>query len=206
MSPPNHHEPFKSLGPLAWEDVDTENDDSLSQIFSKTFQDSEILINSIPAPPTSTIPSGNDTTPSPGRTRAKTDSAVRGIPIPQDISSSSQESAATVAKLRKDWKEVKVSPKDNPLGITIYKLASKDGKGAWFARRSVHSGLSFDKWRCALEREFAETLNRSDKNGSEPGTGNIRGIGAEKRVERKVVEGKGALESELSRFFSSPWA
>lgn len=66
--------------------------------------------------------------------------------------------------------------------------------------------MSFDKWRCALEREFAETLNRSDKNGSEPGTGNIRGIGAEKRVERKVVEGKGALESELSRFFSSPWA
>ena len=197
MSPPLHHEPFKSLGPLAWEDVD-QDADSLPDLLSAAFSDSQTLIDSIPVPATVTT---TTTTSSTGRARAKTESAVAGYIPPANLPSKIKTSdPAVTAQLTKEWKEVKVSPKDNPLGISIYKLGAKDGKGAWFARRSVHHGLSFDKWRLALEREFAETLNRSGKSGSEPGTGNIRGIGAEKRVERRVIDGVGALESEYSFF------
>ncbi|KAK4218070.1 reticulocyte-binding protein 2 a [Rhypophila decipiens] len=207
---PTHHEPFKSLGPLAWEDVDTGDDTSLPGLFSTTFHNAQILVDSIPAPQTCAVPSENSSAPTTrGRARAKTESAVgAGYIPPASIIASSQEPKKDVelaATLRKDWKEVKLNPKDNPLGIAIYKLGAKDGKGSWFARRSVHSGLSFEKWRTALEREFAETLNRSDRKGSEPGTGNIRGIGAEKRVERKVVDGAGSLEMfQVSARFPGP--
>lgn len=206
MSPPHHHEPFKSLGPLAWEDVERDAD-SLPDLLSAAFGDSQTLIDSIPVP--ATVTTTTTTTSSTGRARAKTDSAVAGyIPPSHPPSKFKSPDPAITAQLTKEWKEVKVSPKDNPLDIAIYKLGAKDGKGAWFARRSIHHGLSFDKWKLALEREFAETLNRSDKSRSEPGTGNIRGIGAEKRVERRVIEGLGALESEyffvviLSALFS----
>lgn len=79
------------------------------------------------------------------------------------------------------------------MGISVYKLAGKDGKGAWFARRSVHEGLGFEKWKKGLEREFPETM----KVQGGPGVGNIRGIGGERRVEHKVVDGVGKMEGEL---------
>jgi hypothetical protein len=87
---------------------------------------------------------------------------------------------------------VKLSPKDNPLGISVYKLGAKDGKGSWFARRSIHEGLGFEEWKRGLEREFPETM----KGQSGPGQGNIRGIGAEKRVEYRRVEGSGKMEGK----------
>lgn len=92
--------------------------------------------------------------------------------------------------LRREWKEVKVPAKDNPLGIAVYRLAARDGKGSWFARRSVHHGLTFDKWQLGLEREFAETLKAHGQQGG----GNVRGIGAERRVENRVVPGVGKME------------
>lgn len=76
--------------------------------------------------------------------------------------------------------------------MTVYKLAGKDGKGAWFARRSVHEGLGFEKWKKGLQREFPKTM---EVHGG-PGEGNIRGIGAERRVERRVVESVGTAEGE----------
>ena len=72
----------------------------------------------------------------------------------------------------------------------MYKLAGKDGRGAWFARRSVHEGMGFRKWKLGLQREFPETL---EVQGG-PGEGNIRGIGGERRVERMAVEGVGTVE------------
>jgi hypothetical protein len=74
--------------------------------------------------------------------------------------------------------------------MSVYKLAGKDGRGAWFARRSVHEGMGFMKWKLGLQREFPETL---EVQGG-PGEGNIRGIGGERRVERGVVEGVGCVE------------
>ncbi|KAK3313483.1 hypothetical protein B0H66DRAFT_566316 [Apodospora peruviana] len=193
-----HHEPFKSLGPLAWEDVDSTSDDALPDLLSSTFTDAQILIDSLPIP-SGTATAASVNTPTTGRARSKTESAAASHTVPLASPSGKHQTSdpATSAKIQKEWKECKVKPQDNPLGISVYKLSAKDGKGAWFARRSVHQGLSFDKWKMALEREFAETLARSDRQGSEPGTGNIRGIGAERRVERKVVEGKGAMEMFL---------
>jgi hypothetical protein len=92
--------------------------------------------------------------------------------------------------LQKEWKSVKLNAKENPLGMSVYKLAGKDGKGSWFARRSVHEGLGFKKWKTALQREFPETL----KVQGGPGEGNIRGIGGEERVEYQVEEGVGTME------------
>lgn len=76
--------------------------------------------------------------------------------------------------------------------MAVYKLSSKDGKGAWFARRSVHEGLGFSRWKKGLEKEFPETL----KVQGGPGEGNIRGIGGEKRVEDMKVDGVGKVEGE----------
>ena len=85
-----------------------------------------------------------------------------------------------------------MAAKDNPMGMAVYKLGGKDGRGAWFARRSVHEGMSFAKWKLGLQREFPESL--AVQGG--PGEGNIRGIGGERRVERKAVEGVGSMEGK----------
>ncbi|KAL6868017.1 hypothetical protein J3F83DRAFT_738920 [Trichoderma novae-zelandiae] len=96
-----------------------------------------------------------------------------------------------------------MNAKENPLNISVYKLAAKDGKGAWFARRSLHHGLSFDDWKTGLEMEFPETL----KVQGSPGSGNIRGIGADRHVESREVEGSGHLSVfQLSAQFPGPTA
>ena len=50
--------------------------------------------------------------------------------------------------------------------------------------------MGFRKWKLGLQREFPETLAVQ----GEPGEGNIRGIGGERRVERMAVEGVGTVE------------
>ena len=93
--------------------------------------------------------------------------------------------------LQKEWgKPMKLNAKDNPLGVTVYKCSAKDGRGSWFARRSVHEGLGFKKWKLGLQKEFPESM--AVQGG--PGVGNIRGIGADRRVERMTVEGTGTAE------------
>lgn len=75
--------------------------------------------------------------------------------------------------------------KENPLNIPIYKLSGKDGKGAWFARRSVHKGLPFSRWKSKMQVEMDETLRARQeelKQGRIPTT-SIRGIGGDRRLE-----------------------
>jgi hypothetical protein len=63
----------------------------------------------------------------------------------------------------------------------------------------------------ALRREMQATMHRVNETaGKEPGMGNIRGIGAERRVDGKVCEG-GTMDREFSSFlfpppFSCGWA
>lgn len=78
--------------------------------------------------------------------------------------------------------------------MSVYKLAGKDGKGAWFARRSVMEGLGFSKFKRGLEAEFPETM----KVQGGPGEGNIRGIGGETRVEYQDVEGVGKMAGKFN--------
>jgi hypothetical protein len=179
---PSHHDVLKALGPISWGQVPQ---DDLKQFLDDIFADSQTVVESIPSPQKQ-----SDSSPS-GRARSKTDSAVEGTDLKASLAlRPSQEAIAKAASLRKEWKEVKVNPRENPLDIAVYKLSAKDGKGAWFARRSTHEGLDFEKWKLGLEREFYESMAVQGA----PGSGNIRGIGAETRIEHRTVDNVGELD------------
>lgn len=183
---PAPHEPLKALGPINWDfghGNSAEEQSRIRRFLFKTFADAECIIDSIPIDSTSTSTS---TAPQTGRPRSATD------PNRQDLPSRTRQPSDCARELRKEWKEVKVNAKENPLGLSVYKLTAKDGKGSWFARRSVHEGQSFEKWKLAMEKEFAESMKVKGK----PGSGSIRGIGADKRVEHMILDGCGKLEGK----------
>nr|GFD59894.1 hypothetical protein [Tanacetum cinerariifolium] len=69
------------------------------------------------------------------------------------------------------------------------------------ARRSVHEGIGFDKFKRAMMRELPQAL---DVQGG-PGAGAVRGIAADRRLERFDVPDKAKLEVyELSAAFPGP--
>ncbi|KAG5970090.1 hypothetical protein E4U58_000745 [Claviceps cyperi] len=196
----SHHQPLKALAPIDWNDV-LQHD--LGPFLNEIFEQAQIAIDSVPSP--ATTATGVKTVVATARARAKTDSAViyNPAPVPSAPLRDTPATTELSAQLRKEWKEIKTNSKDNPLGISVYKLAGKDGKGAWFARRSVHVGLSFEQWKTGLQREFAESINVQGA----PGSGNIRGIGAEKVVEHRHVEDAGHLDVfHLSAQFPGPTA
>ncbi|RYP32264.1 hypothetical protein DL767_005315 [Monosporascus sp. MG133] len=184
------HEPFKALGPINWEfsrGPSAEEEAKIRDFLSRTFKDAECIVDSIPG--------SSPSVQQPGRPRSSTD------PNRKTLHNRAHQASDIARELRKEWKEVKVNPKENPLGLSVYKLAAKDGRGSWFARRSVHEGQNFDKWKAAMEREFLESMKVKGK----PGSGSIRGIGADKRVERMVLDGCGKLEVyQLSAQFPGP--
>lgn len=186
-----HHEPFKALGPIDWGTVSSHEDaGSLPSALAAIFADAQTLADSVPAA------SSNSSNRTPGRPRSATDSAAVGPANP---------GGAAAAALRAEWKDVKVGgggggAGDNPQhAMAVYRLAGRDGRGAWFARRSVHraaaaGGVGFDHWRAGLRGEFDETLRRTaTAKGPEPGEGNIRGIGAERKVEARDLGADGSL-------------
>ena len=178
------HEALKTLGPADFSEVPLED---LKPFLGNAFSKGQLLVDSVPIP----VPS--DDSVSEGRSRADTTTSMASSASEISISSArSSPPPSDVEALQKEWKAVKLNPKENPLGMNVYKLGAKDGKGAWFARRSVHEGLSFPKWKKGLEREFPETM----KVQGAPGEGNIRGIGGERRVEFKTVDGVGKMEGK----------
>ncbi|KAK0389440.1 hypothetical protein NLU13_3015 [Sarocladium strictum] len=194
-----HHEPLKALGPVDWSDIPQDN---LQTFLNETFSHAQAIIDSIPAAPAA--PAGYLDPGTIQRPRAKTESAVNApdhaLPAPLRHDATA---LRNIEQLRKEWKEVKVNARENPHGMVVYKMSSKDGRGAWFARQSTHEGLSFEKWKAGLESEFQESM----KVQGSPGSGNIRGIGADKRVEDREVEGAGHLEVfQLSAQFPGPTA
>lgn len=185
-----HHEPFKALGPIDWTTVSSQEDaGSLPSLLATTFADSQTLVDSIPAP----APVKGSSSDPIGRARSATDSAVGPAPTTTTTTSLGKAAAAT---LRADWKEVKIGngARDNPHSISVYRLSARDGRGTWFARRSLHRGIGFERWRAGLQKEFDETLKRAPP--TEPGTGNIRGIGAEKMVENRELSSDGSLRGK----------
>lgn len=195
----SHHEPFASLGPIDWEDVPQ---DTLPEYLDDIFSEAQTVIDSIP----SAHPFNNDPAApaSPGRARAKTDPAVLDTTTATTSSTNTltskarprtPASAAQAQKLQKEWKEIKVNPRENPHDVKVYKLGAKDGRGAWFARSSLHEGLSFEHWKDGLQREFVETM----KVQGQPGSGSIRGIGADKRVENHDLHHAGHVQGTGTR-------
>lgn len=186
------HNSLKTLGPADWSDVPA---DQPEPFLKHLFEAGELICNSVPTPPGGTeLSSAKPVNSSP-------DSASSA----KDITSSEARPGPTHpahADLQSAWgKPVKISAKENPLGISVYKMAGKDRNGAWFARRSVHEGISFTKFKRAMQREFPESL--AVEGG--PGEGNVRGIGGDRRLERKKVDGVGQLEVyQLSAQFPGP--
>ncbi|KAI1766389.1 hypothetical protein GGR53DRAFT_213559 [Hypoxylon sp. FL1150] len=181
---PSAHKAFEALGPINWDDI---SQDELDTFLKDIFSDAQSVVDSIPV--------SLSASQKLSRQRSATDSNLPSLPdrVPKhsDVS----------AQLRKEWKEVKVNPKENPLGIDVYKLAAKDGKGAWFARRSLHDGLTFEKWKLGMEKELDESMKVQGK----PGDGSIRGIGADKRVVNQTVENRGKVQVyQLSAQFPGP--
>ncbi|KAI1212979.1 uncharacterized protein F4807DRAFT_307082 [Annulohypoxylon truncatum] len=181
---PSAHEVFKALAPVNWDDIPH---DKLDTFLEEIFNDAQCILDSIPVSSTSSQKGG--------RPRSATDSNL------PSLSSRSSKSSNRASELRKDWKEVKVNPRENPLGLDVYKLAAKDGKGAWFARRSVHDILTFEKWKLGMEKELDESLKVQGK----PGDGSIRGIGADRKVVNQIIEGRGKMQVyQLSAQFPGP--
>lgn len=180
------HAALQSLGPSDFSSVPTEQSQTRDYL-QNLFTQAQVIIDSIPPPaaiPTASAPTPPNSTTSPVTGAADLSaSSARSEPIdPANIS------------LQKEWsKPIKLGAKENPLGMSVYRMGGKDGRGAWFARRSVHEGLGFRKWKLGLQREFPETM---EVQGG-PGEGNIRGIGGERRVEKIVIDGVGTIEGEF---------
>ncbi|KAK8049295.1 hypothetical protein PG994_011025 [Apiospora phragmitis] len=178
------HDAFKSLAPIDFDEI---NQDDPKPFLTETFVDAQCLIDSIPGSAAAKQPH-----PPPGRPRSATDpTATRNA----------AKATERAEQLRKEWKEVQLNPRDNPLGVSVYRMGSKDKKGAWFARRSVHKGMAFERWKLGMETEFAESLKVQGK----PGDGKIRGIGADKRAVNQTVDGCGKIQVyQLSAQFPGP--
>lgn len=177
------HSALKALSPTDFTSVPQDRSE-LKAYLQDHFAKTQVILESVPPP------SLEDTNASRARSNTATSTASNASQISAS-SARSEPPSPEFAALQKEWgKPIKLSPKDNPLGIAVYKLPSKDGKGAWFARRSVHEGLGFSRWKKSLEREFPESL----KVQGGPGEGNIRGIGGERVVESINVNGVGKVE------------
>lgn len=186
------HDALKCLRPKDFADVPVED---LGTWMSDAFANCELAVNSVPHPPGGTEfalsrRSRNDAN---GATCAAEMTVSDARPPPLDPSHE---------ELKKSWgKPVKTS--DNGLAISAYKMSGADKNGSWFARKSIHEGLGFTKWKKALQREFAESL--AVEGG--PGSGCVRGIGGDRRLEQRTVEGVGQMEVlQLSAQFPGPTA
>lgn len=181
---------LKHLSFTEWSDVPT---DDLKPYLTESFEAGELICNSIPPQPHGTpFEEAKPYHEEPNKATSHKDmhpSTVLSQPPSEDHGA-----------LSKHWgKPQKL--KNNPLNVQIYKMAGNDRNGAWFARKSVHEGLGFDKMKRAMLREFP--LSMSVKGG--PGAGAVRGIAADKRLERKDVDGVGKLEVyQLSAQFPGP--
>ena len=187
------HDALRTLAPIDISEIPTDPA-GLQQFLQFTFKDATILIDSVP------LQDPSDTSSTTRSSRSSSSASCSSEIVLSDARP--EPPTSDVEKLQKDWgKPVRLKANENPLGMSVYKLAGNDGKGAWFARRSVHEGLGFSKWKKALQSEFAETL----KGGPGPGDGNIRGIGGEKRVECRECGEVGKLEVwDLTAQFPGP--
>ncbi|KIX95856.1 uncharacterized protein Z520_08564 [Fonsecaea multimorphosa CBS 102226] len=189
----NLHESLKALAPCKFSDIPQKHEE-LEPFLSDLFSQVQTIVESIPIP---------DPDPT-HRHRSHTTGSITANNASEMFMSSARSPppAPEYAALQHEWgKPVKLAAKENPLGIAVYKLSSKDGKGSWFARRSVHEGLGFNRFKHGFQREFPTSLAVQGK----PGEGNIRGIGAETRVEEITVPNRGKIEVyRLSAQFPGP--
>ncbi|KAH9832392.1 Protein of unknown function (DUF3074) [Teratosphaeria destructans] len=175
------HEALKWLSPTSWSDVPI---DDLSDYLSDSFNAGELLCNSVPPPP-----DGESFHSS--RPHHKKPNQAKSSKEMHPSTARPNAPHESHAELQHHWgKPMKFKESNNPHHVALYKMAGKDRHGAWFARRSVHEGMGFTKFRRAMQREFAHSLTQTGP----PGTGAVRGLAADRRLEEKTVEGVGKME------------
>ncbi|KAF1968258.1 hypothetical protein BU23DRAFT_480895 [Bimuria novae-zelandiae CBS 107.79] len=181
------HQALECLRPKDFADVPV---DDLKSFLPDILAKAELIANSIPPPPNGT--------PFESSKRARDD--ANGARCAADVTVSKVRRPAFKEHegLHKAWgKPVKLGVKEAATGISVFKMAGHDRHGAWFARTSVHEGLSFAKWKKAMQREFPASL---EVQGG-PGEGNVRGIGGDQRLEDITVDGIGNLEGRSSLIY-----
>ncbi|PGH17355.1 hypothetical protein AJ79_01239 [Helicocarpus griseus UAMH5409] len=199
------HSALQSLGPINFNDIPSDPNARRSAI-DKLLADACLLVESVPfhQPPASLHPNGDSNNIDSNNNNNTTDEIARvGTITSSSAQPASPNLSADFSTLQKEWgKPVNKlnNHKENPLQIPVYKLGAKDGKGAWFARRSVHEGLPFETWRAKLKGEFEETMKlRRGKKLDETESlekGKIRGLGCERRIEEVEVFGGGNGDGE----------
>ncbi|PGH32447.1 hypothetical protein GX50_04747 [[Emmonsia] crescens] len=185
------HAALRSLGPIAFECIPS-NPKERRSAARDLLADACLIVESVPTQQPLPIClsngenscNGYNTTEvaGVGTITSSTQSADAAFPVSPQLSALRKEWGKPVNKLN--------NSKDNPLQIPVYKLNSKDGKGAWFARRSVHEGLPFEKWRAKLKGEFEETMKLRTEEGDQIQNlekGKIRGLGCERRIEEVQI-------------------
>ena len=188
------HDALQCLKPTPWDAV-PQSPEELREYVRDIFKKSRFVAESLPDPPAydSTEPYGHES----HSTRRIVPSAARVGETDPDITA-----------VQKQWgKPIKVGgPRDNPLGLHVYKLSANDGGGSWFGRRSVHEGLPFSRWRRKISSEYDETLkiNRKKIQKGQTPDNCIRGIGAEEKVETIVVKDEdGSVMGEVTVYHVS---
>ncbi|KAH8692837.1 hypothetical protein BGW36DRAFT_302666 [Talaromyces proteolyticus] len=162
------HNALSYLGPVSWDTIPISSPDELLKYTQGVFSQASLAIESVPEQTPSTDADSNSGSSS--RT------SIQQLSEPE------------FSNLRKEWgKPLKMNnAKENPLNIPMYKMQGKDGKGAWFARRSVHKGLPFARWKAKMKVELEETLKGRQeelKRGQQTPTMSVRGIGCDEKLE-----------------------
>lgn len=208
---PPLHEALATLGPIDYATVPLDSE-GLRQYVQEHLSAARLLVDSVPPPPAPgngngrgrastvggvTAPAATGASPSGASTKSNISASavLPDLSAPKVVASAAKPEPASPASeaLQSEWgKPVKIAAKDNPLNIPVYKLSARDGRGAWFARRSVHEGLSFSRWKDAIQREFPTSLAVQ----GQPGEGNVRGIGADQVLEEVDVPGLARLDGK----------
>lgn len=181
---------LQALSPTDFNAVPSAPED-LDAYLGGIFEQTQLILDSIPIAVPDDTPAQRPRSYTASNASEMLTSAARSHPPPPERQA-----------LQKEWgKPIKLGQKENTLGISVYKTSGKDGRGSWFARRSVHEGLGFSRFKRAFEREFPTSLAVIGA----PGEGNIRGIGAETRVEDITTPNQAKLEVyQLSAQFPGP--
>ncbi|KAE8153727.1 hypothetical protein BDV25DRAFT_149047 [Aspergillus avenaceus] len=191
------------LSATTWDAIPSRDPDALRAYLEDLSAQARLIVESVPEqPPREANPSVASTSPpnnphwppaailSLSNARA---SEILSAPI-ATTDSTVPERPLSIAKnpRRNEWsKPIKTSAaKDNPLHLPIYKLPGADGKGHWFSRRSVYSGLPFTRWHMKLSGELDYTLrmNHQQIQKGRPPDRAVRGIGAKRLVEDIEVQ------------------
>lgn len=187
------HEALKYLRPAKWAEIPQE-EAALQEYLVDLLEHTQLVLDSVPIPSPGDAPLQPQAKPHGSATKASevTLSSERP-PVPP----------FGYEKFQKEWgKPLKIKAQENPLGLSVYKMSGKDSRGSWFARRSIHEGIGFSKFKRSLQMEFEKSLQEPGP----PGTGNVRGIGGEERVEQIKTDKADVEVYRLSAQFPGPTA